>query len=71
MFNRLWSLLYYSGEHADGGPIERMDVGRNQAVILLTGHAGRAVVLYRDGSAVRFFHYYCREIAPARDSRFG
>ena len=55
IFNRLWSLLYYSGEHADGGPIERMDVGRNQAVILLTGHAGRAVVLYRDGSAVRFF----------------
>jgi len=26
-----------------------------EAVMLLTGHAGRAVVLYRDGSAVRLF----------------
>ena len=45
MFNRLWSLLYYSGEHADDSPIERMDVGCNQAIILLTGHAGRTVIL--------------------------
>ena len=55
MFNRLWSLLYYSGEHADDSPIEMMNVGCNQAIMLLTSHAGRTVVLYRDGLAVRIF----------------
>ena len=43
--------MYYNEEHANSGPIKRIDVGRNQAVMLLTDHAGRTVVLYRDRNA--------------------
>ena len=66
MFNRLRSLLYYNGEHADSGPIRRMDVGCNQAVMLLTDHAGRAVVLYRGRNAFNRPCGSCSRIIPRR-----
>ena len=66
MFNRLRSLLYYNGEHADSGPIRRIDIGRNQTVMLLIEHAGRVVILYRGRNAFNRPCGSCSRIIPRR-----